>query len=389
MSPPRPDHRPRPAIDEAQEARDNAAYLASLDPAIAAAAAWHTRCEDGLDSDETIEFQRWLRADPGNANAYSRLDRSVSAVRKHGGALSAPGRVTDSPEAAATTGARSTTSASLPASAAGRLARSTARRPAARTSDGARRRYLALAASLLLAAVALGWYAWRQPVFSSQFATGQGQRLTVALPDGSELLLDAATRAEANLYRRRREIRLDEGQVMLSVSRQAERPFVVLAGPARISVVGTRFSVRYTRVDSQSGSAEVAVEHGRVVVQSSQAATADDPGRGSTTLQAGEAVRVSAGGEVGEVTTVPTGAVAAWRKGLVRFSNTTLADAIAELERYGPTSLIVRDPAVAGLRLGGSFATDRPAELASILPSLLPVRLLARSDGRWEVVAAR
>lgn len=361
MSPPRPDHRPRPAIDEAQEARDNAAYLASLDPAIAAAAAWHTRCEDGLDSDETIEFQRWLRADPGNANAYSRLDRSVSAVRKHGGALSA----------------------------AGRLARSTARRPAARTSDGARRRYLALAASLLLAAVALGWYVWRQPVFSSQFATGQGQRLTVALPDGSELLLDAATRAEANLYRRRREIRLDEGQVMLSVSRQAERPFVVLAGPARISVVGTRFSVRYTRVDSQSGSAEVAVEHGRVVVQSSQAATADDPGRGSTTLQAGEAVRVSAGGEVGEVTTVPTGAVAAWRKGLVRFSNTTLADAIAELERYGPTSLIVRDPAVAGLRLGGSFATDRPAELASILPSLLPVRLLARSDGRWEVVAAR
>src|SRR2546429_6224106 len=32
-----------------------------------------------------------------------------------------------------------------------------------------------------------------------------------------------------------------------------------------------------------------------------------------------------------------------WRKGLIRFENTPLADALAELERYGPTGLVVHD----------------------------------------------
>ncbi|GEM_PF-4647146 len=49
-----------------------------------------------------------------------------------------------------------------------------------------------------------------------------------------------------------------------------------------------------------------------------------------------------------------------WRKGLVRFENAPLRDVLMKLERYGPTGLVVHDPVVAAMTIGGSYQTDRP-----------------------------
>jgi transmembrane sensor len=84
-----------------------------------------------------------------------------------------------------------------------------------------------------------------QPTFESSYVAQKGQQRLVTLPDGTELAMDTDTQAQVTMYRDRREVRIADGQIMFSVAADPKKPFHVLAGPARVTVLGTRFSVRY------------------------------------------------------------------------------------------------------------------------------------------------
>ena len=64
------------------------------------------------------------------------------------------------------------------------------------------------------------------------------------------------------------------------------------------------------------------------------------------------------------------------------------AQAIAEFERYGDTRLVLADPALAGLRLSGSFGQREIRAFRTALLQVLPVRLSPRTDGAYDVVRA-
>ncbi|MGJ7542059.1 FecR family protein [Variovorax sp. LT1R16] len=350
--------------------------MRTLDRAIAAAADWHTRREDGLHADEEAQFQKWLSDDPTHASAYADLDMSYAVVRnlpaEDVGHLRAPSVLNDT----------------LPAHkqrAKGRPAAPYDPTPSGRSWPMPGLAAFATSCVLLVAGVT-GWHQWKQPTFMNRYATERGQRLDAALPDGSAMTLDALTRAEVALYRDRREALLSEGQVMFTIVPDAGKPFRVMAGPARITVVGTRFSVRHLGPEGQPRTVEVSVEEGKVLVEST---VGPERNTSMAALTAGQSVRVSASGALEAATAVPVSSVALWRKGLIRFSNTPLAEAIREMERYGPTRLVVSDPKIADLRIGGSFEVSHPEELAKVLPSLLPVTLVGRADGSQDVVGAR
>jgi transmembrane sensor len=233
----------------------------------------------------------------------------------------------------------------------------------------------------------MGWAQWReQATYEQAFATQRGQQRTVRLPDtyaqgpGSTLQLDTATRLQARLYRDRREVRLADGQALFSVQPDRERPFEVWAGALRITVVGTRFSVRHTASGLDAGQTVIAVEEGLVRVARA------DPGAGTVELTAGQRVVASGAGHISPVASVPASAIAAWRNGRISFDQTPLAQAIAEFERYGPTGLVVRDPAVAELPVGGSYSVHQWQRFAAALPLVLPVRLEPHGD-RTDIVA--
>lgn len=251
-----------------------------------------------------------------------------------------------------------------------------------------RRSGLALCCVALLA-VGIGWYQWdRDWVFSTRYAVERGQSQTVALPDGSELVLDSETQAQVTFYRDRREVHLEAGQVMFAVAPARDRPFQVLAGPARVSVVGTRFSMRYRLTGMDADTVKVAVEEGQVRVADARNAQAGSAGA-AVDLVAGQGVTVAANGHLGQVTALAPGSIGLWRKGLVRFENTPLGDALLELERYGPTGLVVRDPAVAALTIGGSFQLARPEEFARMVTQILPVKLVPGAAGKAEITLLR
>ena len=68
-------------------------------------------------------------------------------------------------------------------------------------------------------------------------------------------------------------------------------------------------------------------------------------------------------------------AMVAWRQGEVVFKDTTILEAANELNRYGPTKIVVTDPAVARTRVSGLFKINRPADFATAVAELNGVRV--------------
>jgi transmembrane sensor len=315
---------------------------------------WFVRARGGLSAQEQEELAAWQARDPAHAQAYARWQAEWQQLD----ALPAQGV------------------AQLRAHLAQDLARerATAPRPVRGWLAGSWAGSAAMAASVAVVAAGglLAWHHWQQqPVFETHIATRTGEQVGVQLPDGSHLRLDTGTAIDVALFRQRREVRLPEGQAVFRVQGDAARPFDVLAGPLRITVVGTRFSVRNTPGIPGEEGVRVAVEEGRVRV-----ARADAPAPGAVVeLTAGQQIASDAAGRLGAVAAVPASGIAPWRESRVSFDNTPLAQALAEFGRYGPTRLTVRDPAVAALRLTGTFDPRRLDNFVRVLPRVLPVRM--------------
>ncbi|MBO9645587.1 MAG: FecR domain-containing protein [Pseudacidovorax sp.] len=248
----------------------------------------------------------------------------------------------------------------------------------------------AMALALTIGASLLGWDRWQAgPAFTQVYSTQRGQQLEAHLPDGSRVQLDAATRLEVRYGRRTREVRLSGGQAMFDVMPDPARPFDVLAGPLRVTVVGTLFSVRHTPDLPGGSGVRVAVERGRVRVAPASGLVVGEGGvaQEGVLLKAGQQVESDEHGLLATTTAVPGDGIAPWRANRVSFVNTPLGEALAELERYGSTGLVVRDPAVAALRLSGTFDPRDIRTLYRVLPIALPVRLRPFGGGTELVLA--
>ncbi|PZQ00240.1 FecR family protein [Pseudorhodoferax sp. Leaf265] len=367
--------------DEDADARAFDAFAQQQDPLDVAAATWAARRRNGLDARGDAELQAWLAADPRHADALADMDETFGAV----GQLP-PDEVAS---LRAALPARPALAAPPP--------RQSLRAVMPWWTGWGRGLPQAAIATVLALAVGGGWLGWdrwqRQPTFVQAFATERGQQRSVALPDAasgaSALQLDTATHLEARLYRDRREVHLADGQAMFSIHADPARPFHVLAGPLRITVVGTRFSVRHTSSGVDAGKTVVSVEEGQVRVSP---ITAGNPGHAAVAAQA--PVELSAGlmvvagqdGRLGPATPIASAAIAPWRSGRISFEHTPLHEALAEFERYGRTGLVVRDPAVAALPVGGSYNLRQFQHFSRALPQILPVRLVPAGDAT-EIVA--
>ncbi|XVJ70142.1 MAG: Fe2+-dicitrate sensor protein [Rhizobacter sp.] len=256
-------------------------------------------------------------------------------------------------------------------------------------------------AALMAVSVGTGLTAWNhwlaQPVYAQSFSTPRGQQMEATLPDGSRLRLDAATQLQVTYYRQRREVRLSDGQAVFTVQGDTTRPFHVSAGPVRVTVVGTRFMVRHLPHMPGDAGVQVAVDEGRVRVDRVQGL--ETQGTGVESLQqeaggdqrvvlgAGQQVSSDAKGVLSPVGSLPEAAFALWRDNRVRFDNTRLDQALAELARYRDPQLVVRDPAAAALRVTGVFDPRDPATFKRVLPLSLPVKL-REGGGTTEVMLA-
>jgi transmembrane sensor len=236
-------------------------------------------------------------------------------------------------------------------------------------------RFLAVAATVLLAIGMLAYFTWNPS--DDRYSTPIGGMASVPLADGSHITLNTATRVRVELTPKERHVRLDDGEAFFEVAHDATRPFIVQAGNKRVVAVGTKFSVRRNGEDIRVVVTEgkVRVESGKVRVESGLAAA----GRAAKLAPASDAQtaadEVSREGGAGEVFLI-AGSIASasdagvvveqeplidaeddltWRQGYLTFHDTSLADAVAEFNRYNTHKIAIDDPAVAAIRISGSF----------------------------------
>jgi transmembrane sensor len=222
-----------------------------------------------------------------------------------------------------------------------------------------RRAWITIGAAAAVVTAA-AWLSLRAPAGLETYSTAVGARESVSLADGSHITLNTRTRARSLINASERKVWLDEGEVFFQVQHDPTRPFVVAAGSARITVLGTQFRVRQER-----GRTEVTVLEGRVQFDSPAGAQTETAPRGSARpaaaplrLARNEAV-VTDGDSLLLATKTPSQVrqELSWRQGRLEFEQRTLGEIAAEFNRYNRKQLAV-DATVADLRLGGSFDAD-------------------------------
>ncbi|MDG2527219.1 FecR family protein [Caulobacter endophyticus] len=221
-----------------------------------------------------------------------------------------------------------------------------------------------------------GVLVWRgQPVV---YETAVGERRTLALPDGSRVTLNTATRLSARFGGGRRQIVLERGEAFFDVAHDQGAPFDVLSDGARVRVTGTRFNVY-----RQAGFTEVVLLQGGVEVGPANGPQAYP----ATRLRAGQSVRVSPEGQTDPVVAAQAGRIDDWRQGRVSFNRTPLAVACAEMNRYSRTPLHIRTPALESLEIDGVFEAGDTAAFAKAMARLHGVSV--RSDDGALILSRR
>jgi transmembrane sensor len=218
------------------------------------------------------------------------------------------------------------------------------------------------------AALALGWRHYAPAVRPVAYGTPVGDIESLPLADGTQATLGSDSRIVVALSRRERHVDLQRGEAFFHAAKDPGRPFVVAAAGHRAVAVGTRFSVRRD------------VDGVRVVVTEGLVRLESDPGpdgrrQPTALLPAGSIALATARGVSVQAGTVAQAEQAlSWREGFLAFHDTPLADAVAEFNRYSARRIVIADPSVAALRVGGNFRLSNAEAFVRLLEQGFPVR---------------
>lgn len=204
----------------------------------------------------------------------------------------------------------------------------------------------AIAACLLIFAVPFGSETI-SPIKPQFLETETGGRVTVPLADGTVLDLNTDTKLTTDITATFRKVALERGEVFFDVAHDPDRPFIIDVEDKRIIVLGTKFSVR-----SDESGFEVIVLDGKVKVENLKQSSATQ----TVVLEKGAIAHASNEGTLITNKAAPQIiSELSWRDGMLSFDDVTLKEAVAEFNRYNAVPMEITDPAVAAIRIGGSF----------------------------------
>ena len=246
----------------------------------------------------------------------------------------------------------------------------------------------AIAASLVLALGAGGWFAnreFRSPatgtpavtqlagrsaIEQARYDTVVGGRRNIRLADGSMVELDEGSELATNFSEARRELKLQRGRARFDVARE-KRPFIVLAGGGSVTARGTIFDV----IMGSDRRVTVRLLRGAVDVERPEG---QKGGRGAVAvarLEPGEVLSFA----MVKPALLPTVASKAsvepiqlkQDEPLIReYERTTLSAVVWEANRDSTTSIRLGDPGIGALRVSGRFRVDNADEVADRLAVL-------------------
>ena len=329
----------------------------------ATAAQWTIRRDRGLSASESIDYELWLAADPRHAAAMQRSAAAWSLLDRIPENVAAPVLATATRR------------------------RSFWRRSLVLTS-------LAAAAALALVAVRFTRSsALPSPALASTTANAPSSApRQLTLSDGTVVQLNTGSEVLEQFTAAERRVLLARGEAHFAVTKNPARPFVVHAGNVDVRAVGTAFNVNL-----KAATVDVLVTEGVVELNRPSPAVPTDataaPNAVLPRLTANERAIVSL------VPTSPTSPASlapaivvttatpddiartlAWQAPLLRLGGSTLAELVLEFQRRSGQRVILADPALASLRVGGRFRADDLAGFTHLLATTLDLEVEHTAD---------
>jgi transmembrane sensor len=234
----------------------------------------------------------------------------------------------------------------------------------------------AIGALAFVGMVGVSAFAYFSQPKDSRYETATGEHKVLQLADGSRIELNTETVLRVSHSLNNRTAWLERGEAYFEVKHNVVHPFIVLVGDHRITDLGTEFSVR--RNENQT---KITLVKGRARI---------DPQTGTHTPSA-----VLVPGDVVVATMNSLQVVKkpqqellnelGWRRGMLVFANTTLADVAAEFNRYNRTKMLIADPAAARRRIGATFPAQDVEDFAVLARTVL--RLHVEKQGNTIVIS--
>jgi transmembrane sensor len=198
------------------------------------------------------------------------------------------------------------------------------------------------------------------------FVTRHGEQQTERLADNSLLRLNTDTDVTVRYSARDRLVTIARGEAAFEVTHEAGRPFRVLAGPAEIRDLGTKFDVRLS-----DRSTLVTVVEGEVAVEPSPALAAESTkGNQPVAVGAGQQISVAAGAWPATPVSVDAARTTAWEHRQIVFDGEPLGQVVAEFNRYASKPIEITTPALQSLEISGVFLVDDSGAFIAFLRSL-------------------
>jgi transmembrane sensor len=227
-------------------------------------------------------------------------------------------------------------------------------------------------------ALGIGTWYWTH-LTDTHYSTAVGAVTSVPLDDGSKITLNTASEIHIELTSSERRVSLEKGEAFFAVAKDPKRPFIVHAGNKRIIAVGTQFSVRRSGQDVR-----VAVAEGKVRIESYGPGGAANPQ--SAPLAAGSVASTSDSGiVVAQQSLTALQDDLSWRQGYLTFHDISLAEAVAEFNRYNTHRITIDDPKVAAIRISGTFRAVNYEAFVRVLDDGFHIH--ARTSGDETILA--
>jgi transmembrane sensor len=295
------------------------------------ASLWVARLDSG--SADVEAFERWRDADPAHAAAFARMTGLWSRLGQAGVAL-------DPPEVA-----------SPPAPS---------------------RRAFLRAAGVIGGACVIGGGAFATKTFAKSTAsTRPGEQRRVTVDPGVTINLNTDSKVSWRLDKGAPHVWLDRGEAAVTVAPSAGGACVLKAGAVTVDLKAGEFNARL-----RGGSLDLLVLRGTGALQPSKT----NPTQ-STRFEQGQSVVATASDTLVQKASIESlDEASAWRRGEIVFQGAPLGAVVAEYNRYLTRKLVIADPELSKLRLGGRFTNSDPSDFLQTLRSSFSVRVIDAGD---------
>lgn len=203
------------------------------------------------------------------------------------------------------------------------------------------------------------------------FETPVGGHETLKLADGSRIELNTNTKVRVSFSAGQRQVWLDRGEAYFDVEHNAARPFTVVTGNHRVVDLGTKFVIRAER-----DALRVSLLEGRARFETQSVWNQPQ----TVLLTPGDVVvatkaSLSMERHPERLLNDDLG----WRRGMLVFDRTPLADVVAQFNRYNTKQLSVSG-AAAKMKINGTFPATHIDDFLHLARAVLGLKVERQDD---------